>query len=341
MTPVVNLDIYVDRTIQKAKQYVADNWDTLDEKGGKLAGRDEQETAAIKKFLESDPHPYDADNVRNAVRRILGEAVEHMQPVGVKRNVTYLAGPIGSKHILMDAVNKRTVSTEIDELRELLQTSIISDFAALKKKFADYSGESVESYGKWRGLLAGISYALQSLAEFFQGMLFKKNPAEPDEEPLKPYGKWRGLLSGMDQELARISREHHFHVVVDNTLAPRHPAEREEMFRHLMEDAANNKIRVFAVALTPEEAKAKAREFGISEMEAEKTARDFQSAFRDICQHVPDVTLLDKDLNVIFKQHDSRPQALEESKMALWQKSFSLSPPVGKDDDASMRAMRC
>jgi len=283
--PKINADQsqYVDAAITKAQQYIADNASSVSEPGGRLAGKDAQETAEIKTFLES--HPYDNATIREVVGKILADATENVVPAEGKRAITYLSGPIGSKNMLMGAVADTSINTpEFNELREALQNSVKSDFQQHKQQFSKYSGQ-----------------------------------------PVEPYAKWRGLLSGIDQTLVDIARDRNLNVAIDSTMVPTSEAEETQIINVLEKSKESGNPALFAVALTPEEARAEAKKQNISETEAETTARQFPAFFAQICEHVPDVTLLDKNLNVLYKQKNSQLVEFKANEIVAWIKQ-SLRP---------------
>lgn len=276
MADKIDVGPYVNEAISRANDYVKKYGDTE-----KLAGKDAKETAEIKAFLKTNP--YDTDKIRGVVKDMLRELIKDAKPAADgKRQAVYLSGPIGSKHLLMEATeDRKNTSAPIEELRALLKGSVKSDFRELKENFTKFS-----------------------------------------KQPVEPYGKWRGLLSGMDQAGSELARKENFNVVMDNTLAPLDEAARKYVSADIAKDRKSGKVTVFAVALTPEQASAEARKRELPEKEAANTARNFHDFFEQIKKDVPNITLLDKNMNVIYQQKDGKETKHDKIKMKAWDMAF-------------------
>src|SRR5262249_33297534 len=105
-------------------------------------------------------------NLREAVSKTLDDLMPFSEGSGKsqgKRNITYLAGALGSKDILKGFVNNSDTKPEFAELRELMDKSIVLDFAEFKKKFSKHSGKPVEPYDDIRPLMSGIDVVLRRI----------------------------------------------------------------------------------------------------------------------------------------------------------------------------------
>lgn len=291
-------DGYVENVIARAKKYIDVNKNPGPGVYNRLAASTDTDTKPmsneeITTFLTQDPHPYDSQEIRAAVKRILQEKLDKTQPApdGQDRNVTYLAGAYGSRQLL-EEMAKNPQSDEIAEMKGLLATSVSWNFDELKRLLHETANINLKPYG---------------------------------EQPYEQYAKWRGLLSGIDNELADIATNKRLHYAIDNSMTPRDETEKQKTLAGLDRDRAEGKHpHVFAVALTPQEAREEVQKqsIGATGEEAESTARRFQAAFNDIKQHAPDVTLVDKSGKVIYKQRNGMLVNIDVNAMGAWIKSF-------------------
>lgn len=295
---VDEFDTYVDNVVARAKRYIDANKNPAPGTYNRLAATTDADTklmsdSDITTFLTQDSHPYDSQEIRAAVERILHEKLDQAQsaPEGQDRNVTYLAGAYGSRQLLEDMA-KNPQSEEIAEMKGLLATSVSWNFDELKQLLHKTADINLKPYG---------------------------------EPPYEQYAKWRGLLSGIDTELADIATNKRLHYVIDNSMTPRDDGEKQKTLAGIDRDrAAGKHLHIFAVALTPQEARDEVQKQGIGATpeEAESTARRFQSVFNDIKEHAPDVTLVDRSGKVIYKQRGGELKYIDAEAMGAWRKSF-------------------
>ncbi|MFO0389776.1 MAG: hypothetical protein ACK502_08695 [Alphaproteobacteria bacterium] len=157
-----------------------------------------------------------------------------------------------------------------------------------------------------------------------------------DGGKIEPYAKYRPLLSGVDQAVQKAAEDMRLNQVVDNTMAL---ADNEVQggLAHLTKQAEGNNLRMYAVALTPEQSKAEAKKLGMDEKEAERTARDFRRSFPSLMSTVPNLTMVDKEGTVIYQQVDGKETRRDSLKMAAWAAGFKdgasqsevVAPPAG------------
>lgn len=261
-----------EKYIESALSHAAD-YITLYRDSDKLKGKDDAETKAIHAFLDSDA--YQQEHVRAFLRGQLEAAIKDKKPIddNEQRKVIYLAGPYGAKPILMDAVrDPLNVQPEIMALRHDLASAVVNDFAALKE---------------------AVSTQLEDGKEW-------------------AYAKWRPLLFGLDNAIAELARDKRLHFVMDNSLAYTPQKGQENVVKDFKEQKAEGcKLEVLAVALTPEEAEEKAKKIKNPPRpgEAAQSALQFSDRFNEVCRHVPNVTLFDEHLNVLYskkKGHENR-----------------------------------
>jgi hypothetical protein len=261
----IDLEPYVSNSVKAGLIYIIHNLG-----GTRLASDTPEQTKEIAAFLQSSPqphkHPYDAPQIRGAVRRTLADALGDAEPSEGKPRIVYLAGPLGSKQLLLDVIASPDVHSDaVKELRQLTAKSFRSDFRQLKNSFASHSGESLELYGKWRG-----------------------------------------LMSGMDQTLVAIADERRLNLLKDDTLVGFDAVDAAGNIDALKRNlAAGKDVHVYAVLLTSDEAEKEALKHGMSVREARTTAERFAEQWQDLARGVSNMTLFNSTLETVFKQRNN------------------------------------
>lgn len=252
--------------------------------------------------------PYDNDKVRGAVAEIISERISGKTAAEEgKKPDVIYLSGALGANNLLRGMAGKEGAEVGQELKTALDSSVQSDFAAYK---------------------AVVSEKLL------------------DGGKIEPYAKYRPLLSGVDQAVQKAAEEMRLNQVVDNTMAL---ADNEVQggLAHLTKQAEANNLRMYAVALTPEQSKAEAAKLGMDEKEAERTARDFRRSFPDLMKTVPNITMVDKEGAVIYQQVDGKETRRDKVKMEVWSAGFKygasqgegVAPPTGlppkKDDKRS------
>lgn len=250
---------------------------------------DEAERAEVQAILDQG---YDGNKkLTAAVAAIITHFVDGKNPNKSDdgRHVTYVAGANPSKQLLLEAVHAG--GTDNPAINALRAT-----------------------------LQTGVQFDFQEA---------KKKFTELTGENLDGhnYAKFRGLFSGMDQVIAAYAKNHNLDMIRDNTLAISDPAARERVINGMQ--AEGGKLRMVAIALTPEEAETQAPRFGIGAKEAATNAERFAAFFPEMIEKLPnmDITLLDKDLKPIFVRINGNVIVNDEVAMAYWSCS-SVNPPT-------------
>ncbi len=268
-------DKYVDIAFNAAKKYIVDYKDS-----GRFDSDNPNEKATIDDFHAR----INADDptLRAAILSVITDLSRDAQSVKQntgKREITYLAGALGAKDILLGLSNDTAQSSlEIGELRDLKKRSIQLDFSQFKKKLTEYSLESCE-----------------------------------------PYGKVRPIMHGIDMALHQIAEDNGLNIMRDNNLKSH-----TSVMENLTKEQESGKLNIFAVALTPEEAKKAAEKSGLSVIagEAEETARNFNEAYKALVDNIKNLTLLDRSGKVLLKKRDGNILNIDEAGLGTWQKSF-------------------
>lgn len=285
----MNIDPYVDYAVEYANKYYPQTIQT----GGlaRVAGKDEAETAAILDYLEKKNFG-DADS-RAAIRAVLDELIAGIEvpanPEAVSRDVVYFSGSKGSRQLLVKAAEEGLAP----EVQAVLDNPKIFDgnFGRYKKLFL-----------KHQAMFAG-------------------------EEP---YGKWRGIISGIDNGMKKFCPENGVGQIIDNAGAPvSEEGARESVaqFRRLANDGKGSKakLHMFAIALTPEQAVEEAKKIGVSEEEARQDAHNFAAFFPTLQREFDDITLYNRDMQVIYKQVDHQARDIDPNAMRVWKESVGAN----------------
>ena len=252
-------DDYVVAALKDAQSYI-DKY----KEASQLKGATAEESATIKKFLESNPYK----DMPATVKSMLEDATKGVKAAEGTRSVTYLSGATGSKNLLVAAANAEGAKGEAAELKKLLDNAVKSDFKTHKAQLSKYTKIDIAR---------------------------------------EPYGKWRPLLSGIDSTINAMARGNNLNVVLDNTIPN-------------LDARDKPKVKLFAIALTSEESQAEAAKLGINAKESDRTLKEFHDAFADIKKTVPDITLLDSKMNIIFQQKNFKIEKLDLQKMQSWDK---------------------
>ncbi len=155
-----------------------------------------------------------------------------------------------------------------------------------------------------------------------------------DGGKVEPYAKYRPLLSGVDQAVQAAAAEMKYNQVIDNTMALADEKVQGGL-AHLKAQAKNNSLRMYAVALSPAQSKAEAAKLGMSEAEAEASARNFRRSFPGLLNTVPNVTLVDREGAIIYQQLDGTETRRDKVKMEVWAGAFREGlPPLRREGDA-------
>ncbi len=261
---------YVDLAFNAAKDYIQEN-----QLNGRLNGKNSQETDDIKLFHSR------INNDETYLRGIVAETIDKLlQTSGIririvknsttaaksdrKRNVTYLAGGLGSKDILRYLMQVSEEIPEIEELKNLDQNSALLDFKQFKTEFNKHSAIPLEPYGKIRPLMHGINMALRQIAE--------ENNVDTIQD--------RNLIAVEKEEYDTIKRD----------LAREQKTGELNIFAIALTPEQAIKTAV-TYNYSPEEAENTVRKFY-------ETYRDF------LKENAKNLTLFDVNGNVIFKKRD-------------------------------------
>lgn len=239
----------------------------------------------IDQFLDGYPAFLAAD--KKKIKALLQDAVKDFPRAEAGAKVTYFSGAYGAKDRLLAAAAKNDTADE-KIMHDALETSMMSDFAKIKAH-------------------VGQNFSVEA------------------DEMQKKYPKWRPLASGIDVALERIALEQGINYIQDNSMAHSTAEAGEATWKRLDGYKENGKkIQVFAVALTPEQAAEQARDdrSKITEEEARRSAHDFHTHFSGLTRHAADVTLFDKDMNVIYRQQNGQEVVRNQVKMQVWEASF-------------------
>jgi hypothetical protein len=277
----IDTNAYADLALKEARVYVRNYRDQL-----KVSG--EVETALVESFHNR----FLGDEFHSVAAEIIGEAIAPAVIAKAKisdgkRNITYLAGALGSKKLLREAAKEGAKSSEMQELHDLVAVSAESDFATHKRKFRDKANISPVPYAQIRPMMHGINIALRQAAE-----------------------------------------DNNLNIALDDTLAFPDKERLEAGKQRLKVEKESSNLHVYAVALTPQQAYAAATNQSLSmgADEAEKSARNFARAFDAICEVAPNVTLVDKDGQVLYKKRLSVNSEIavtesDPAKIAVWKAS--------------------
>ncbi len=238
--------------------------------------------------------PYGKENVRAAVKEIISETAKPATPAEEgKKPDIVFLAGALGSNKLLRDMADKNETQAGKEIKPALDSGVQSDFAKYKTALS-------------KKLLDG--------------------------KPVEPYGKWRGLLSGIDQSIQKMAADKKFTQVVDNTLAVS-DKESAGMLTYLDTQAKQGNLRIYAVALTPEESKTEAKKLGLSEVEAEKTAHDFHRTFPELAHYMDDVMLVDKQGAVIFEKKDGKTLVSNGEKMAAWMAAFPKEKEKGGEEE--------
>ncbi|MDX1974335.1 MAG: hypothetical protein SFT92_01525 [Rickettsiales bacterium] len=152
----------------------------------------------------------------------------------------------------------------------------------------------------------------------------------------EPYAKWRPLFHGIDMQLHELALNAKRNVVVDNALAPINHDETMHMLTVLAQDEQKAQLRLYAVALTPNQAEALARAQNKSERdiaEAGESARNFCRFFMKNKDSFPHVTLVDSNGQVLYQHTPGRDKAhLQTQEYVSWVKecgaAVTMAPTI-------------
>jgi hypothetical protein len=250
----------------KSFTYIKTNID-----GSRMAGDTPLQHAQIRAFHLRGPHPYHASLIERATQSTLADTLAGAEPAGKKWQIVYLAGPLSSNQMLVDALANPDIRDEsITQLRQQSRKGFRISFARLKEVFTKHSGISILK---------------------------------------QPYPWWRPLLSGMDQVLVGIAEKYKIPLLKDDTLTEfsPDPIERQKGIKQNL-DAVKNKVdaghdvHIYAVLLTPDQAEREARKLGMSPEEARRTAEGFAEQWENLCKATPNATIFKPEFDpVTFK----------------------------------------
>lgn len=243
-----------------------------------------------------------------AMKKVLHEALENGQKPQ-QRTVTFVAGPYGSKNMLITA-SENPGDREVP--KAVAEASANAAFFNFTKAKDTLSAE----------LQTDVNANYDAI--------------------------WRPLVSGMDRTVGTYTRDVGMNLMVDNSLAA-NGGSKEHMLNRLKEEReahGGSKVQVFAVALTPEESVAITAPLNIKQEQAITSAKDFAAGFEELKKHVSDITLVDKDMNPIYVQRDgvavgNTPEMA--MKVAKWKEASGVetaaTPSVPLKNDGMEKGM--
>lgn len=258
----------------------------------RVAGKDEAQTAEILTYLAADPFKGQAarDTIRGILEKLLDDVTLPASPSTAGRDVVYLAGPKGSKDLLVAAAKEG----KAPEIKAFLDRPDMfnGDFSRFKKLFKESQ------------------------------TLF------PDKTKEEPYGKWRPVVSGVDNAMMKLCADHGISQIVDNCMAPVSRVHYDiaiQKYRALVANAQDQgtkaRTHLFAVALTPAQAVEEAAKIGVTRAEAEQDAKNFATFFPKLTEEFNNITLYDREMHVIYQQREGKPINIDPPAMAAWKRT--------------------
>jgi len=163
----------------------------------------------------------------------------------------------------------------------------------------------------------------------------KKRFSEHTGIASEPYENIRPFMHALNIATRGMAHDNNANMVLDDTLAPAAGTEKQ-FFERLGAENKISHVQVYAVALMPDQARAQARELGMDEKEAATTARDFCTSFPGLCKAVPDLTLYDKDMHVLYAQKNGKETQHDAAKLQAWELMCG-----GAADGTSIPRIRC
>ena len=278
----IDLKPYVQAAIERAAVFVDD--ETLRKKEtGKcgLDGTDPAEDRQIAQFfLSNNGRPYSTPTFEKAVEQTMADVLAK-DPARDGKQI-YIGGPLPANALLSAAMNRGASGKSLETLLEGVTVPHVN--AEAIRELQELNASS---------LRVNLGQTKQSIANY-SGL------------PVDPYACIRPINSGTGQTFARIAIENGLNFIQDDQLNWRDDKEKAHIFNNLIQRHidAGRKVGVYAVLPTPEEAEQLAPRFGLPADEARASAERFAKQWKEIARAVPDVTLFNVALEVVYMQRD-------------------------------------